>query len=105
MADTKQETQENTRFKVRLSHPAERQKVVFSSLSENRARTYLANHYPRGSEAYLEHPDGTAESYEAERQGENGGDAEPWAEFDPNAYTPPDEAEPPGASDWADREG
>lgn len=103
--EVKEETKpENTRFRVRLTHPAERKRTVFSTVSEGRARTYLQNHYPRGTEAYLEHPDGTTESFENERQGENGGDADPWGAFDPETYTPPEETETPAGTDWGDRE-
>lgn len=93
------------RWKVRLTHPNERRKTVFSSVSESRARRFLSGHYPRGSEAYLESPSGTTEHYEAERTGPYGEDAEQWAPFDPDTYVPPSEAEPPGQSNWADREG
>lgn len=93
------------RWRVRLSHPNERKKTVFSTVSEGRARTYITNHYPRGGEAYLEDPDGNTFSYENERQGEHGEDAEKFADFDPDAYQPPEEVSPPGSSAWADVEG
>lgn len=92
------------RFQVRLSHPTERKKVVFSSISESRARRFIQNRYPRGSEAYLELPDGSFESYEHERAGEHGEDADQWGEFDPEAYTPPEEQQPPGEAAWQDVE-
>lgn len=92
------------RYKVRLSHPQERKRVVFSSVSEARARQHIVNRYPRGSEAYLEGPDGKTEHYEHERQGEYGSDADPWAPFDPEAYVPPNEVEVPVSQDWGDRE-
>jgi len=60
------------------------------------------NRYPRGEEAYLEAPDGTTQSYQAERTGPYGEDAEPWADFDPEAYRPPEEQEAPGEAAWAD---
>lgn len=93
------------RFQVRLSHPNERKKVVFSSISEKRARNFIANRYPRGSEAYLETPSGTFEHYEAERSGPHGEDAEQWGEFDPESYRPPEEQSPPGEAAWQDVEG
>jgi hypothetical protein len=93
------------RWKVRLSHPNERKKVVFSTVSEARARAYVAAHYPRGSEAYVEAPDGTTESYEHERQGEYGTDAERFAPFNPDEYVPAEEQSPPGVAAWADVEG
>jgi hypothetical protein len=92
------------RFQVRLSHPQERKRVVFSSISETRARRFIANRFPRGEEAYLEHPDGYTEAYQAERAGEHGEDEDPWAEFDPEAYRPPEEAAAPGDSAWQDVE-
>lgn len=93
------------RWEVRLSHPGERKRRVFSTVSESRARTFLMRRYPRGSEAYLQSPDGTIESYEMERSGDFGVDAPQWMNFDPETYQPPDEATPPGESEWADREG
>jgi hypothetical protein len=92
------------RWKVRLTHPLDNRKTVFSSVSETRARQYVANRYPRGEEAYLEAPDGSTQSYQQERTGPHGEDAEQWAAFDPDAYVPPDEAPPPGESAWADVE-
>src|ERR1700751_2581129 len=79
------------RWKVRLSHPRDNRRTVFSTISESRARRHIANRFPRGSEAYLEAPDGTTESYEHERQGSYGEDADQWAPFDPDAYVPPEE--------------
>ena len=92
-------------FKVKLSHPNHNKKTVFRSVSESRARSFVERRFPRGSEAYLEHPDGTTESYEAERQGDYGTDADNWAAFDPEAYQPVDQAPPPGESEWSDKEG
>lgn len=92
------------RYKVRLSHPLSNKRTVFSSVSETRARRFVANRFPRGEEAYLEGPDGTTESYQEERAGPYGEDVEKWQPFDPEAYVPPEEAEPPGQSAWADVE-
>ena len=92
-------------YKVKLSHPHHHGQVVFRSLSERRAKAWLQNRYPRGSEAYLEYPDGRTMAYEHERQGENGTDVELWDSFDPEAWIPPDTQAPPGDSVWADREG
>lgn len=92
-------------WQVKLSHPSERKKTVFRSVSENRARAWVANHYPRGEEAYLEGPDGKTESYQQERTGGYGEDADQWAAFDPEKYRPPEEAPPPGESAWQDVEG
>jgi hypothetical protein len=103
-ASAKKNEPPTDRWQVRLSHPAERRKVVFSSVSESRARAYLQNRYPRGEEAYLEGPDGSTESYQHERTGEYGEDADKWAEFDPDKYKPPEEQPPPGESSWQDVE-
>jgi hypothetical protein len=93
------------RWKVKLSHPLDRRKQVFSTVSESRARNFIANRYPRGEEAYLEGPDGTTESYQAERAGPYGEDMDQWQPFDPDSYKPPEEQEPPGQSAWQDVEG
>ena len=93
------------RFKVKLSHPLSHRKTVFSTVSERRARAFIVNRFPRGEEAYLEKPDGSAESYQAERAGPYGEDMEQWQPFDPDAYKPPEEQDPPGQSAWADVEG
>lgn len=92
-------------YKVRLSHPTMNRKVVFRSVSESRARDFVQRRFPRGSEAYLESPDGTTEHYEHERAGENGADADQWGAFDPDSYVPVEANVPPGDSIWADREG
>ena len=93
------------RYRVRLSHPHANKRIVFSSVSEKRARRFVANRFPRGEEAYLEAPDGTTEAYQHERTGPYGEDADQWAPFDPEAYQPPEEAAPPGEAAWADVEG
>jgi hypothetical protein len=90
---------------VRLSHPSAHKRIVFRSVSESRARQFVMNRYPRGSEVYLEKPDGTTESYEHERAGEYGQDADQWQPFDPESYQPPEEVTPPGETAWADKEG
>jgi hypothetical protein len=92
------------RYKVRLSHPLSRKQVVFSTVSEKRARAFIHNRFPRGEEAYLELPDGSTHSYQVERAGPYGEDLDQWAPFDPEAYKPPEEQEPPGQSMWADVE-
>lgn len=92
-------------YKVRLTHPNHHKKTVFRSVSESRARAFLVKRFPRGSEAYLEHPDGHTEHYEAERQGEYGMDAERWQPFDPDTWLPPDIQAPPGQDAWSDKEG
>lgn len=92
------------RYTVRLTHPLERKRVVFSSISERRARRFIANRYPRGEEAYLELPDGSIQSYQAERSGPHGEDLDQWADFDPDSWLPPEEAPPPGEAAWQDVE-
>jgi hypothetical protein len=92
-------------FRVVSSFPEDRGRVLFRSVSEKRARAWLSNHFPRGSEAHLVKPDGNAEHYEHERQGEHGQDADQWAEFDPASWKPPAMQEPPGQSQWGDVEG
>jgi hypothetical protein len=92
-------------YKVRLTHPSHNRKTVFRSVSPTRAQAFVENRFPRGSEAYLESPDGVTTHYEAERQGENGTDAEKWAPFDPDSWEPVDTQSPPGDSPWADKEG
>lgn len=92
-------------FLVRLTHPDTRNKLIFRSVSEKRARAYLTRFFPRGSEAYLELPDGSMEHHEMERSGEFGTDADVWAPFNPASWQPPSEIVPPGESAWADREG
>jgi hypothetical protein len=92
-------------YRVVSSFPQDQGKVLFRSVSETRARRYLTNRFPRGSEAHLRLPDGSHEHYEHERQGEHGQDAEQWAPFDPESWKPPAEQEPPGQSAWGDVEG
>jgi hypothetical protein len=110
MANTKEATASDTqtnepgRWKIRSSFPIDNKRVLFSSVSEKRARKYIANRFPRGSEAYLESPDGSFESYEHERSDEYGVETDQWAEFDPTTWVPPSEQEPPGQSAWGDVE-
>lgn len=92
-------------FRVRSSHPIDNKRTLFRSISERRTRQWLMSHVPRGEEAYLQKPDGSTESYSAERQGPFGEDMEPWQPFDPETWVPPTEQEPPGQSAWGDVEG
>jgi hypothetical protein len=92
-------------FLVKASHPRENGRVVFRSVSETRARQFVENRYPRGSEVYLETPGGETQSFEFERAGDKGQDAPRWDTFNPADYVPPEQAPPPGDSEWADREG
>jgi|SRR5215472_1999657 len=113
MADTqKTETKPNPTpskdpgwYRVISSFPEDRGRVLFRSVSETRARRYLTNRFPRGSEAHLQLPDGSYEHYEHERQGEHGQDAEQWGAFNPDDWKPPAMQEPPGQSAWGDVEG
>lgn len=90
------------RFKVVSSFPTDLGKVLFSSISEKRARAFITNRFPRGEEAHLVLPGGATEAYQHERTGPYGEDAEQWAPFDPEKWKPPAEQEPPGESAWAD---
>ena len=90
---------------VKLTHPNHHDRIVFRSISEQRAKAFVENRYPRGSEAYLESPDGKTFHHEAERTGELGTHADTWAEFNLEAWVPPDQQPPPGDSEWADKEG
>jgi hypothetical protein len=90
---------------VKLTHRNHHDRIVFRSLSETRARGFVERRYPRGSEAYLLLPDGSIESYEAERQGEFGTDIPQWMKFDPASWNPPDQQAPPGETMWSDKEG
>jgi len=94
------------RWKVKLTDPENMNKVVFSSISEKRARAYIERRFPRGSEAHLVSPDGVIEHYEKERSGPKGTDAERWASFDPSTWERPQTSTSAtsGADEWADRE-
>lgn len=92
-------------FKVVLTHPNLNGRVVFRSVSEKRARSWLENHYPRGSEAHLVTPSGETHHYEAERTGERGADVEAWQPFDPSTWVPVEQSVPPGQDAWSDTEG
>ena len=113
MADTNPATTSKTSgtgksdqwHKVVLTHPSLNGRVVFRSLSETRARNFVQNRYPRGSEAHLVTADGKTQSFEAERTGERGADAEQWQDFNPEDWVPVEQAPPPGSDEWADKEG
>ena len=92
-------------YRVISSFAEDRGRVLFRTVSERRARAFVQNRFPRGSEAHLALPDGSYESYEAERQGEHGQDADPWGPIDPESWKPPALQEPPGQSAWGDVEG
>jgi hypothetical protein len=92
------------RFKVVSSFPTDLGKVLFSTISEKRARAFIMNRFPRGEEAHLVLPDGSTEAFQQERTGPRGEDADQWAPFDAEAWRPPAEQAPPGESAWADVE-
>jgi hypothetical protein len=93
-----------SRVRVRVSNPVSLKRVVFSSVSETRARAWLESHCPRGSEFYLELPDGSTHAYEVERTGAQGADVELWQPYDYESYVAPSMNEPPGQDAWADVE-
>jgi hypothetical protein len=92
-------------FRVVLTHPSMNGRIVFRSLSEKRARKWVEDHFPRGSEVHLVSPAGKTESFEAERTGEHGADVPQWADFNPEDWVPAAQAPPPGQDEWADKEG
>ena len=108
MADAKQDStaaeKPIPRFKVVSSHNRDQGRVLFSSVSEKRARAFVQNRFPRGEEAHLVLPNGSAESYQHERTGPHGEDVDQWAPFDPSAWRPPQEQPPPGETAWQDVE-
>jgi hypothetical protein len=90
------------RYKVVVSNNMAGDRVLFSSVSEKRAKAWIEGHCPRGSHFFLLGPDGVMSSYEAERSGVQGEDAEQWAEFDRDAYQAPT-LTPVNTNDpWAD---
>jgi len=92
-------------YRVRQTHPTHNRRVVFRSVSESRAKDFVANRFPRGSEVYLENPDGSTHHYEAERAGDKGQDVDKWQPFNPEDWVVPAEAVVPGQDAWADKEG
>lgn len=92
------------RYKVVVSNALAGDRVLFSSVSKNRARAWVENNCPRGSHFFVLGPDGSMESYEHERHsgGPQGEDIDPWQEFDRDAYQAPS-LEPVNTHDpWAD---
>jgi hypothetical protein len=92
-------------YKVVLTHPSHNKKVVFRSVSQSRAKAFVENHFPRGSEAHLVTPSGDTLHYERERVGEKGQDVETWQPFNPDDWSAPEESVVPGQDSWADKEG
>jgi len=93
------------RFKVVSSHPQDLGRVLFSSISEKRARSFVQNRFPRGEEAHLVLPNGSTESFQQERTGPHGEDMDQWQPFDAKAWRAPAEQAPPGETAWVDVEG
>ena len=92
-------------YKVKSTHKADQGKVLFRTVSENRAKGFVEKLFPRGSEAYLEYPDGRTFHYEHERSNPDGTDTDRWDDFDPEAWMPPAEQPQAGTDEYADREG
>lgn len=90
------------RYKVIVSNNMAGDRVLFSSVSENRAKAWIEGHCPRGSHFFLLAPDGSMSSYEAERTGVQGEDAESWAAFDRDEYQAPSLAPVNSNDPWAD---
>jgi hypothetical protein len=94
------------RWRVVVANKMAGDRVLFSSVSERRARAHIERTCPRGSHHFLLAPDGSMESYEHERLtglDDNGKDLESaWAPFDRDAYQAPD-LSPVNTNDpWAD---
>lgn len=92
------------RFRVVVSLKTAGDRVLFSSVSEKRAKKWIEDHCPRGSHFHLVSPDGEMSSYEHERHtgGPQGEDIEAWQPFDRDAYQAP-ELTPVNTQDpWAD---
>jgi hypothetical protein len=92
------------RYKVVVSFKGAGDRVLFSSVSETRAKRYIEQNCPRGSHFFLLAPDGSMSSFEHERNtgGPKGEDVETWQPFDREAYQAP-ELTPVNTNDpWAD---
>lgn len=79
-------------------------RVHFRSVSEKRARAWVEAHMPRGSDHYLQYPNGETWAYEQERTGERGADLDPWQPFDPSTYVRPEQGGLLAPDEWADAE-
>lgn len=90
------------RWRVIVSNNMAGDRVLMSSVSEKRARAHIERTCPRGSHHFLLAPDGSMESYEAERTGEKGEDVDPWQPFDRDAYQAPTLAPMSTNDPWAD---
>jgi hypothetical protein len=93
------------RYRVVVSNKMSGDRVLFSSVSQTRAKKWIENHCPRGSHFFLLGPDGSTSSYEAERStgmGPNGEDIDTWQPFDREAYQAPDLSPVNSNDPWAD---
>ena len=92
------------RYKVIVSLLTAGDRVLFSSVSQSRAKQWIEDHCPRGSHFFLLAPDGSMSSYEAERAtgGPRGEDLETWQPFDRAAYQAPELAPVNAHDPWAD---
>jgi hypothetical protein len=103
-AEQKQANNAPARYKVVVSLKTAGDRVLFSSVSEKRAKKWVEDHCPRGSHFFLLGPDGSMSSFEHERNsgGPQGEDLDTWQPFDRDAYQAP-ELSPVNVHDpWAD---
>ncbi len=92
------------RYKVVVSNKTFGDRVLYSSVSKNRARQFVEQRCPRGQHFHVVNPDGSTESYEAERAsgGAQGEDVDMWQPFDRDAYQSPDLSPVSTSDPWAD---
>jgi hypothetical protein len=92
------------RWKVVVSNKLAGDRVLFSSVSQSRAKKWIEDHCPRGSHFFLQGPNGESLSYEHERHtgGPQGEDVEVWQDFDREAYQAPTLEQVNSADPWAD---
>jgi hypothetical protein len=100
----KQDGAAPSRYKVIVSNKMAGDRVLYSTVSEKRAKKFIEDRCPRGQHFFLLAPDGSKSSYEQERLtgGAQGEDVEAWQDFDRDAYQAPD-LSPVNTNDpWAD---
>lgn len=92
------------RYKVIVANKMAGDRVLFTSVSKTRAKAHIERTCPRGSHHFLLNPDGSMESYEAERAtgGPRGEDVDTWQPFDREAYQAPDLSPVDSNDPWAD---
>jgi hypothetical protein len=95
---------EPIRYRVIVSLKTAGDRVLFSSVSQKRAKRWIEDHCPRGSHFFLSCPDGSMLAYEHERHsgGPRGEEIDPWQEFDRDAYQQPELAPVSSHDPWAD---